>query len=55
MFELKNYLNQKCIEASNKLNSADHTSIEMNDRMWAEEYNNLVTDLLDGILDNKID
>ena len=48
-------MNQKCIETSRKLNSVDETSVEKNDIMWTEEYHNLVTDLLDGILDSKLE
>lgn len=55
LFELKNYLNQKCIDASKKLNSVDETSVEKNDNMWSEEYHVLITDLLDGIIDTKMD
>ena len=56
VYSLKSYVNTKCTETSRKLNflSTTNNSVDKNNLLWAEEYNLLLSQLMDDILDTKL-
>jgi hypothetical protein len=56
VYSLKSFVNTKCTETSRKLNflSTTNNSVDKNNLLWAEEYNVLLTELMDDILETKL-